>query len=169
MSWIYISHGPNDTGARHPGWWWHNESFYAKPVDDDLELHIEVGNAGFGDASSVMVDWFWFDINRKIQQSRKAYFSIPSGTLAKADLKFSPHDSATDDSVTLIARLDPLFVVRASDLMSPGPSAIEIRACMELFKLNRRDEGLQILSRWKEIPGIFVYPCCALFIGTPQN
>lgn len=165
-SWIHIVHNQNDKGIRYENWWWHNQLFDIKQENNDVNVAFEIANRGWADASFLMIDYF-FPTSVGISHVRDESFSLLSGEQKSVYTQFTIDGYLPNDSSSLSAQV-PNIVIRVTDLSTPAPSPTVIIACLEGIKNNNPD-SLKTLFNWKRVPGLFVYPCCALFLGKPDQ
>jgi hypothetical protein len=165
-SWIHVVHSDADNGARHPDWWWHNQKFKIDQNERNVTIHFVIANRGWADAAFVMVDYFVPSLIGIIHE-RDESISLMSGQLQTVDFKFNLADKLPIDSTPASAN-SPSIVIRVTDLTTPAPSTKEILSCLKELDI-AKDDAIEKIRKWKNVPGLFVYPCCALFPGRPNQ
>lgn len=165
-AWIYFKHDDTDFGERPLDWWKHNQNFSSTPTRDGrMTLQFQLGNSGWANASIVQVD-FYIPVGDSWKAMHDESLALESGEVALVNYKFTPAPTYFEDSAGLAQR--PNIAIRATTLTSRAPSEAEILACLTLFNSDGAAAVAQ-LKAWKEEPGFFVYPCCALFPGLPHS
>jgi len=165
-SWIHVVHSDADNGARNPDWWWHNKKFYIAQDEQSVQINFVIANRGWADAAFVMVDYF-VPTQNGIIHKRDEGISLMSGELKKVDFKFSLEGEIPIDAKPASAN-SPSIVIRVTDLTTASPSTKEILSCLDELDINK-GAAIAKIYKWKNVPGLFVYPCCALFPGQPDQ
>lgn len=164
-SWLYIRHGADDDGRRENGWWWHNSEFSIERDQGSVLVKYTLANVGWMDADAIQLDYLIVSSDRITVISKG--FGLKSGEARAIEEGFDILGDMPEDIFNPAGAL-PWIAIRATDLTTPAPSLKDLADCLLGFRTDRQT-ATDTLKRWKRYPSLFVYPCCALFAGSPQK
>lgn len=158
-SWLFVKHNNEDRGERQAGWAEHNMLFEIDRTGDQVNLSVVFANTGWGNAPIVNVDIF-VPVGNEWLVKHKQALSFESGEERREEYSFTAGPGYAEDSEP--PSFQPSVVLRICDLFTPVPTQAEIVDCLMLFGTDSQ-RAIDRMRRWKQMPGFFVYPCCALF------
>lgn len=164
-SWLYIRHGTDDDGRRPKGWWWHNQEFSADRSLGSVLVTYTLANKGWMNADAIQLDYLIVSGAGVTVISKD--FQLKSGYAQSINEGFDVLGDKPEDAYDPVGAL-PWLAIRATDLTTPAPSLKDISNCLLAFSTDR-PSATETLMRWKRYPSLFIYPCCALFTGSPQR